>query len=280
MPELPEVEVIRMGLSPRLLGKSLSRFWYSGKALRNPVAREAIACENGSRITAVSRRAKYLLFTLDTGNLLVFHLGMTGNLGIFPAGTPRRKHDHLEWRLEERQTERQGGTLLRYHDPRRFGSVTHITGSVEARQFFFRNCGVEPLSCECTVEYFQQYAKKRKIAVKTFLMTNQIVVGIGNIYASESLFAAGILPQKRACDITTPEWQRLTVSIKETLTAAIACGGSTISDFRNEKQQSGYFQMQFQVYGRGGRPCKRCGADIEKVVLGGRVSFFCPLCQR
>ncbi|MBM9519348.1 bifunctional DNA-formamidopyrimidine glycosylase/DNA-(apurinic or apyrimidinic site) lyase [Desulforhopalus vacuolatus] len=274
MPELPEVEVIRMGLEPHLVGRRLERFYSSGKALRTPVPVKELSTLCGGQITAVRRRAKYLLFDLDSGELLVFHLGMTGNLGLFLQGTPRRLHDHLEFMLDD-------STLLRYHDPRRFGRVAVLAaGDETARQVFFRTSGPEPLGEHFTAQWLKEKARRRKISVKPFIMSSEVVVGIGNIYANESLFAAGIRPQRSVAKITMKEWQQLVECIRKTLRFAIECGGSTISDFRSVDQQSGYFQMNFQVYGRAGEPCKRCGRHIEKEVLGGRSSCFCRNCQK
>lgn len=274
MPELPEVEVIRMGLEPHLVGRRLESFYSSGKTLRTPVPVKELTTLCGRKITAVRRRAKYLLLDLDSDELLIFHLGMTGNLGLFPQGTPRRLHDHLEFLLDD-------NTLLRYHDPRRFGRVALLAaGDEPARQVFFRTCGPEPLEKDFTAQWLKEKAKGRKISIKPFIMTSGVVVGIGNIYANESLFAAGIRPQRSVAKITMKEWQTLVECIRKTLRFAIECGGSTISDFRSADQQSGYFQMNFQVYGKAGEPCSRCGRNIEKEVLGGRSSYFCRSCQK
>ncbi len=273
MPELPEVEVTCMGLTPHLIGQKLSHFWSSGKPLRQPVPVNALLHVSNSSILAVKRRAKYILIEFQSGKLLIFHLGMTGNLGIFAPNTPRRKHDHLEWQLES-------GSLLRFHDPRRFGLVAVLNGNNKQEvELFFATSGMEPLSSDFTADYLQHAAKRRSIAVKPFLMTSQIVVGIGNIYASESLFHAGIRPDKSVQLLQEREWQRLVEAVQKVLRHAIACGGSTISDFRNASQKSGYFQISFHVYGKAGIPCSECGATIKKLTLSGRSSFFCPHCQ-
>ncbi len=274
MPELPEVEVTRMGLAPHLTGQELSCFRFSGKPLRLPVPVTTMADICHIPIIAVRRRAKYILVELQSGKLLVFHLGMTGNLGIFAEDTPRRKHDHLEWRLSS-------GQLLRFHDPRRFGSVAIVDGNnSKEMEAFFKTSGMEPLSSEFTADYLQQAASRRSLAIKPFLMTSQIVVGIGNIYANESLFDAQIRPDKSVAKLQKKEWQRLVPSIQKILRHAIDCGGSTISDFRSASQRSGYFQISFQVYGRAGQPCKVCATKLRKITLGGRSTFFCPACQR
>ncbi len=274
MPELPEVEVTRLGLLPHLAGRKISRFWWSSKQLRRTVPAREITSLHQSAITDVKRRAKYILLEFECGKILVFHLGMTGNLGIFAADTPRRKHDHLEWLLDS-------GLLLRFHDPRRFGLVSILDASNKQQmEDFFKTSGMEPFSSGFTASYLQQAAQRRSLAIKPFLMTSQIVVGIGNIYANESLFRAGIRPDKSVKNVQDKEWLRLVKAAKKVLRHAIDYGGSTISDFRNASQKSGYFQMTFQIYGKEGEPCGKCGTTIEKCTLGGRSSFFCPYCQK
>ncbi len=274
MPELPEVEVTRLGLLPHLAGRKISRFWWSGKPLRLPVPAEGMTSLFQSMIIDVKRRAKYILLEFQCGRILVFHLGMTGNLGIFAADTPRKKHDHLELLLDS-------GLLLRFHDPRRFGLISILDArKTQEVEDFFKTSGMEPLSSGFTASYLQQAAQRRSIAIKPFLMTSQIVVGIGNIYANESLFHAGIRPDRSVKELSDREWLRLVKAIQKILLHAIDCGGSTISDFRNASQQSGYFQMTFQVYGKEGESCAKCGTTITKLTLGGRSSFFCPYCQR
>ncbi len=223
MPELPEVEVTCRGLAPHLIGKKMSHFWYSGKPLRLPVPVKTIANICYLPIIDVRRRAKYILVEFQSGKLLVFHLGMTGNLGIFNKNTPRKKHDHLQWQLGS-------GQLLRFHDPRRFGSVSIIDGNNSKEiEAFFKTSGMEPLSSEFTADYLQQAASRRSLAIKPFLMTSQIVVGIGNIYANESLFQARIRPDKSVTKLQKKEWIRLVSAIQQVLRHAIDCGGSTIS---------------------------------------------------
>ncbi len=274
MPELPEVEVLRRGLIPAVVGRRLGAAFVSGKPLRRQVPQQALADLCGRRITAVERRAKYLLLLLDSGDTLVFHLGMSGNLGIFTTESPRRRHDHLELLLDNR-------TCLRLHDPRRFGMVVLLpAGDGEARQRLFATCGPEPLEDGFSATWLRTKAERRRVAVKPFIMNSTVVVGVGNIYANESLFAAGIRPTRSVARIRAAEWERLAEAIRTTLTAAIACGGSTISDFRNAGQQKGYFQINFNVYGRSGEPCPQCSGKIEKEVITGRASFFCRSCQQ
>jgi len=276
MPELPEVEVITRGLRPHLLGRSIQEIWFSGKALRNPLDFRAMQ-DNliGRRITSVQRRAKYIQIETSDGSLLIIHLGMTGNMGLFSTSAPRKKHDHLEWALDNNQ-------LLRLNDTRRFGSV-HCCPAEHAQETvsdIFKTTGPEPFDKIFSAEYLKKFATGRSIPVKQFIMTNQVVSGVGNIYANESLFRAGIRPSTKAGRISIKRWQRLVTIIRKVLEHAIECGGSTISDYVNAGQETGYFQMNFTVYGKDGQPCTRCETLIKKLVLGGRASYYCPKCQR
>ncbi len=276
MPELPEVETICRGIRPHILGRAIQKISHSGKSLRSPVPVEAMR-ENliNHTITSVWRRAKYLIVEIDTGSLLIIHLGMTGNLGIFSPDKPLAKHCHVRFLLSD-------GMELRYTDVRRFGSM-HVLDNTEVAELektFFKTTGPEPFSEEFTAEYLYQAAKNRSIPVKTFIMTNQIVAGVGNIYANESLFKAGIAPQCPAKTITKKGWQQLITCIHEVLTHAIECGGSTISDYVNANQESGYFQIHLEVYGREGEKCSKCGYKIKKLQIGNRASYACPTCQK
>lgn len=276
MPELPEVEVICRGIRPFLIGQTITAIRFSGKSLRQPVPivsmqREMIA----QTITKVERRAKYLQISLQAGGMLIVHLGMTGNLGIFPPSAALAKHDHVRWTLDN-------GTELRYNDIRRFGSIRLLSqDEVDGREeTIFKTTGPEPFNDEFSAGYLHKHAKGKSLAVKLFIMTNQIVAGIGNIYANESLFAAGIHPARKAQTLTKKEWDRLVAEIRRVLSHAIECGGSTISDFLNASQESGYFQINFKVYARDGETCTLCSAKIEKQKIGGRASFYCPACQK
>ena len=275
MPELPEVETICRGLRPLVVDRSVEEILCSGKSLRHPIP-QLLMTEQlpGHRIVGLERRAKYLLLRFDHDALLIIHLGMTGNLGIFSPDAIPARHCHVRFRLSD-------GLELRYTDPRRFGAISLLLceeiGDLEST--FFKTTGPEPFSEAFNAKYLQELARGRSLPVKSLLMTNQVVAGIGNIYANESLFAAGILPGRQAQKVTMLQWQRLVEAARTVLHHAIACGGSTISDFRNANQQSGYFQMNFQVYGRQGQPCPRCGQPIDKVQIGGRASYFCNGCQ-
>lgn len=276
MPELPEVETICRGIRPHIVGRKIESILHSGKNLRAPVPLEKMArMLHKFSIIDARRRAKYILTEMEDGSLLIFHLGMTGNLGIFPPEREVARHCHLRFLLSD-------GLELRYTDARRFGSIHAFTPkeSETIETTFFLTTGPEPFSREFTPEYLIRKAGNRSIPVKSFIMTNQVVAGIGNIYANESLYMAGIHPQSAISSIGYKSWKRLIECIHQVLTHAINCGGSTISDYVNAFQESGYFQINFQVYGRSGKPCNRCGTNIIKQQIGGRASYSCPICQK
>ena len=273
MPELPEVEVIRRGLQKHLPGRKVTAVSGSGKKLRLPLAQKELqSCILGARFAAVSRRAKYLLLAMDNTATLVIHLGMSGRLGIFPADRPRSPHDHLRLRLDN-------GMELRFNDPRRFGFVRVFPPGSAPADARLAGLGPEPLGPDFTAAYLQKCAAARKRPLKNFLMDSRVVVGIGNIYASEILFHAGIRPQKKAGSLSSRQWQTLVQSCRQVLERAIASGGTTISDFVNESGKSGYFQLELMVYGRQGQACRRCKGTIARKVMAGRATFFCPRCQ-
>jgi formamidopyrimidine-DNA glycosylase len=275
MPELPEVEVTRRGLLSHLLQRRIAAIHWSNKSLRLPLPRKLLRQHLTGRImTAIDRRAKYLLIRFDNGSVLVIHLGMTGRLGIFSATDARAPHDHLLLELDN-------GREVRFNDTRRFGSI-QIWPPDEADQLekeFSKTKGIEPLGDDFTAENLLLLAAKRTVAVKTFLMDARIIAGIGNIYANESLFAAGIHPRTRACDLNQQQWKMLVRSCQKILRRAIAAGGSTISDFLGSSGKPGYFQLQLAVYSKKGEPCPQCSATISKENICGRASFFCSHCQ-
>ncbi len=276
MPELPEVEVICQGLRPHIVERTIIAVRCSGKQLRSPVPCSAMQTElTGSRIISLSRRAKYLILRTDTSNSLIFHLGMTGNMGIFTPKSPLKKHDHVCWLLDN-------NTELRFNDTRRFGAVHLLaaTNSVQLEKEFFADTGPEPFARSCSAKYLRFRAANRTIAIKKFLMDNHIIAGIGNIYANEALFRAGIHPERAASSLSQTEWGSLLRVIRKTLKHAIECGGSTISDFVDASGQGGYFQVNFQIYGKDGDDCINCGNTVLKKSIGGRASFFCPSCQK
>lgn len=232
---------------------------------------QAIALVRGETVVSVTRRAKYIIITLGNSAEIIIHLGMTGRLGIFPMETPAAKHDHVRWLLAN-QLE------LRFNDTRRFGSV-QITGPDADYHALFAHYGPDPFWEAFSGQYLYEKARQRTLAVKNFLMDNRVVTGIGNIYASEIFFATGINPTTPAGLISRADWQKIVVKSREILAEAIEQGGTTISDYVNSSGEKGYFQVRLKVYGRQGQPCCQCGGLIQKVVIGGRASFFCPRCQ-
>ncbi len=276
MPELPEVEVICQGLQSHLLQQTILTVHCSGKNLRTRIDCQALQKELcNAKIVSLTRRAKYLLLKTDTGASLIIHLGMTGNLGIFPLHSAGKKHDHVCWLLGN-------NTELRYNDTRRFGSIRLLkkADSAKEEKDFFAALGPEPLSSACTTAYLVKKAEKRKQAIKSFLMDSHVIAGIGNIYANETLFTTGIHPGQPASSLSSKQWKRVLIALRKILKHAIACGGSTISDFVNASGEGGYFQMNFKIYGKTGEPCLQCRTHIEKIEVGGRASFFCPKCQK
>jgi formamidopyrimidine-DNA glycosylase len=276
MPELPEVEVIKRGLHPHLVDQTIIEVIYNKKPLRIPVDISKIRKEIiHNPIIDIRRRAKYILLEMGNRAILVIHLGMTGNLGIFPRKSPLTKHDHIQWTLNN-------GNQLRYNDIRRFGSIQTLSASetINCEETIFKTSGPEPFDERFTAHYLHKIAKGKNVAVKQFIMNSQIVVGIGNIYANESLFRAGIRPDKPVKSIKIKQWTTLIETIKKVLNHAIDCGGSTISDFLNASQERGYFQMNFTVYGKEGVPCPKCTSPLQKSKIGGRASFYCKNCQQ
>lgn len=275
MPELPEVEVTRQGLLPHLLQRKIIGVSWSNKRLRLPIPRKLLReYIRQSAIAAVDRRAKYLLVRMQEGSVLVIHLGMTGKLGMFSENAPSAVHDHLRLQLDN-------GMEMRFNDTRRFGSIT-VWPAAEAvllEKEFNSSKGIEPLSSEFTAKQLHRLAQRRSVPVKTFLMDSRIIAGIGNIYANETLFAAGIHPKSKVNTLSETQWQNITDSCLRILTRAIEAGGSTISDFLGSSGQPGYFQLQLAVYGKKHEPCPECGSPIKREVLGGRATFFCSNCQ-
>ncbi len=274
MPELPEVEVICRGLSPLISGKTLVNMSTSGHALRLPMPETAIRQHIlGNRVIKVYRRAKYLVIELNKGALLIFHLGMTGRIGIFAKEEKRQRHDHLQLGLDN-------DLELRFNDTRRFGSV-QVFSAVELKtKQPFANLGPEPFDRRFSANYLKKLAAKKKKPVKNFLMDNMVVVGIGNIYASETLFAARIAPLTPTGILTTEQWRKIIKESRRVLNRAIKCGGTTISDFVNTKGEAGLFQVELKVYGRKNQPCPHCKTPIERTVMAGRATFHCPVCQK
>jgi formamidopyrimidine-DNA glycosylase len=276
MPELPEVEVVKRGLLNHLPGRTITGLFTDGKRLRLPVPEKELRARlTGARIIDVRRRAKYLLIDFDNGELLILHLGMTGILGLFSRKAEIATHDHVCWNLDN-------GYDLRFNDVRRFGSVRLIGPEQIAtlEQTVFKDTGPEPFSENFNGSYLYRKAHKKQQPIKNFIMDGRVVAGVGNIYANESLFNAAIRPTRKAGAVSEKRYGLLVSKIREVLTAAIECGGSTISDFIDSSGARGYFQIHFNVYGRKDQPCPTCGTLIRHRKLGGRASFFCPSCQR
>ena len=274
VPELPEVETIRRGLIPRLVGCTIERVVVSNRRLRLPVPRAKLKnWVQKSKVESVDRRAKYLLAKMNSGAILVLHLGMTGRLAFFTNGAPRRPHDHLRFLLDS-------GLELRFNDARRFGSVQVFAPGDREQSQIFAGLGAEPLGPDFSTPYLMKMAGSRTKPIKNFLMDARVVVGIGNIYANEILFVAGIKPTRAVSTLGKAAWDRVVEASKQVLEQAIACGGTTISDYVNSSGEAGYFQCELKVYARGGEKCHSCGSKISRVVLSGRASFFCPACQK
>jgi formamidopyrimidine-DNA glycosylase len=272
MPELPEVETTRRGILPHLRGRRVTGVIVRDGRLRWPVPPELDVLLVDRTVLDIRRRGKYLLFDLDGATLLV-HLGMSGSLRVLhspPAAA--RKHDHVDVLLDD-------GSLLRYHDPRRFGAVLWLDAD-PAQHPLLCNLGPEPLEEHFSGAYLYRCSRGRRSSVKQFLMDGHIVVGVGNIYASEALFLAGINPRRQAGRVAASRYDELAHAVREVLERAIAQGGTTLRDYVNGDGASGYFQQSLAVYGRDGEPCMRCGSPIRGSRTGQRSTFHCPNCQR
>lgn len=271
MPELPEVETTRRGIAPHIVGHQVIRVTIRQPRLRWPIPRRLQTELPGQRIDDVSRRGKYLLLHTHHGSVII-HLGMSGSLHVVDKNTPPQKHDHIDIEFDQ-------GVVLRLRDPRRFGAVLWTTRPALQHKLL-HSLGPEPLSEEFNADYLYQRSRKRRSAIKTFIMDSKVVVGVGNIYANEALFLAGIRPTVAAGRISRPRYQALVAAIKQVLTAAIHSGGTTLRDFTNSKGKPGYFQQQLLIYGKEGEGCPQCGADIRLIRQAQRASYYCPHCQR
>jgi formamidopyrimidine-DNA glycosylase len=271
MPELPEVETTLRGIAPHLTGRRISGLVVRESRLRWPVPDGLGAVVAGRPITDVRRRGKYLLIELEGGTLLL-HLGMSGSLRVLPSDTPPGTHDHIDVQLDNRR-------CLRLRDPRRFGAFLWLTGPPEQHPLL-RHLGPEPLGPSFDGDYLFALSRGRHTSVKAFLMDAQVVVGVGNIYANESLFLAGIHPGRPCNRISRARYRHLADCVKRVLEAAIAKGGTTLRDFVREDGTTGYFALSLAVYGRAGAACPRCGGTIRQRRIGQRSSFYCPRCQR
>ncbi len=269
MPELPEVETTRRGLSPLIEGVRLERIVVRDPRLRWPV--QLPASLRDVELRSLGRRAKYLLFNMDHGALIV-HLGMSGSLRIVNQHTPLKTHDHVDLVFA-------GDRVVRYHDPRRFGSI-HWQANPVDQHWLLQKLGPEPLGDEFDGAYLKRLARGRRVAVKNFIMDAHVVVGVGNIYAAESLFRAGIRPTVAAHRVTLTAYESLARAIRFVLQRSIHVGGTTLRDFVDHDGNPGYFKQLLNVYGRDGQPCRVCGTTLRLTRLGQRSTVFCPKCQR
>ena len=269
MPELPEVETTRRGIEPWLLHQTILGWTVRNAALRWPVDIPDVL--QNEAVQAVQRRGKYILIRTFPGTLII-HLGMSGSLRVLAPDTPPLKHDHIDILLSNYK-------LLRLNDPRRFGCVLFQAGDHPEKHSLLANLGVEPLGNEFSAKYLHQLSRKRKVAVKNFIMDAKVVVGVGNIYAAEALFLAGIRPAIAAGRIPLHAYERLVTAIRTVLQRSVTEGGTTLRDFVNSDGQPGYFRQRLNVYGRHGKPCRVCAGELKLQILGQRSTVYCPNCQ-
>lgn len=270
MPELPEVETARRGIEPHLVGERIDRIVIRERRLRWPIRKNLEQHLDGQTIESVDRRAKYLLINTGDGTAMI-HLGMSGSVFVVDHGTPATVHEHFDIELGS-------GKMLRYRDPRRFGSL-HWSADPHKHKLI-ASLGPEPLGDEFDGEYLWTRSRGRKVNVKQFIMNANIVVGVGNIYASEALFQAGINPKRAAGRISRPRYDVLADKIRTVLQKAIKAGGTTLRDFYGGDGEAGYFRQELAVYDRADEPCRNCKAPITSVVLGQRSTYYCKRCQR
>ena len=271
MPELPEVETSRRGIAPYLKGRRVRAVTVRDKRLRWPIPAALVDELPGQYIDSVDRRGKYLLLGTKAGTALL-HLGMSGSLRIVPEDAPADKHDHVDIVMDS-------GKALRLRDPRRFGTLLWTRGD-PARHKLLKDLGPEPLGDGFDGGYLFKASRGRKVAVKQFIMDSHVVVGVGNIYASESLFLARIRPQRAAGRVSAKEYAALARGIKKVLAASIKAGGTTLRDFARETGEPGYFAQRLRVYGREGQRCYRCGGTIKAKATGQRMTYWFPSCQK
>jgi len=271
MPELPEVETTLRGIEPHITQQEVAKVYTRTEKLRWPVPKRLNGTIKGKKVLGVQRRGKYLLLNFINGCLLV-HLGMTGSFKVLKNASKPNKHDHIDILFSN-------GRCLRYTDPRKFGAFIWTTEN-PFQHDLLNKLGPEPLSDEFNAEYLFNTCFKRTASIKTHIMNQKIVVGVGNIYASESLFKAGIHPERAASRISYARLEKFVKEIKKTLRAAIKKGGTTLQDFTSPDGSQGYFSIKLQVYGKGGQPCPKCSRIIKARVIGQRNSFYCPGCQK
>jgi len=270
MPELPEVETSRRGIMPYVVGERVAGVLVRDRRLRWPVSAEIDRRLPGQTIESLDRRAKYMLFNTAAGTMIL-HLGMSGSLRLLPRETPPGKHDHIDLVFGER--------VLRLRDPRRFGAVLWTEAPL-ATHPLLAHLGVEPLSRALTAAHLHAITRGHRSAIKQLLMDGRRIVGVGNIYACESLFVAGVDPRRPARGLSRARCERLVLAIKLTLRKAIRAGGASLRDFVRSDGEPGHFQLRAWVYGRAGLPCRRCGTPVRRIVQAQRATFYCPRCQR
>lgn len=270
MPELPEVETTKRGISPHIKNNRVTSVQLRHSQLRWPIPHSIVSDLKQQLCLDVTRRAKYLLLHFKSG-VLIIHLGMSGRLSIVESSQQPKKHDHVDIFFDS-------GICLRYTDPRRFGCILWTDNLSEHRLLV--NLGPEPLTSAFDTDYLYQCSREKKVTVKQLIMNSAVVVGVGNIYASESLFMAGINPQRQASRISKKRYELLVAAIKSVLQQSIKVGGTTLKDFLTAEGKPGYFSQQLDVYGREGEPCRRCARSLKKVVIMQRSTFYCSQCQR
>lgn len=270
MPELPEVETSRRGIDPYLCGNTVTETRIRQPMLRWPVSEQIISGLAGQTITHTGRRGKYLLLFTGRGCVII-HLGMSGSVRIVDSSQPVGKHDHADFVMSD-------GVILRYHDPRRFGCLLWSDLPVEQHSLL-RSLGPEPLTDDFNGPYLFERSRGRKVPVKSFVMDSHVVVGVGNIYANEALFMAGIRPQTLAGKLSAQRYARLVQCIQQVISHAITVGGTTLRDFVGGDGKPGYFQQSLLVYGRAGKPCKTCASTLIEIRQNQRSSVYCPQCQ-
>ncbi len=268
MPELPEVETTRRGIEPHIAGQRIERVILRETRLRWPIS-EQVAALDGRRVVELGRRGKYILMRLDRGHL-IWHLGMSGSMRMQPLGSAAAAHEHVE-------IEFANGKALKYRDPRRFGALIYCDDNPLSHPLL-RSLGPEPLGAEFDTDYFYRQCRGRSTAIKNVLMNSQVVVGVGNIYASEALFRAGIRPARAARRVSKSRIGALVEAVRATLSEAIEHGGTTLQDFTQADGKPGYFRHELKVYGNQAE-CKHCHTPIKQIVLGQRASYYCPQCQ-
>jgi formamidopyrimidine-DNA glycosylase len=271
MPELPEVETTRRGIEPHVVGRRIVALAVHEPRLRWRIPADLPAQVAGQRILHAKRRAKYLLLELESGTLLL-HLGMSGNLRVLPEETPRLTHDHFDLVLDS-------GMTLRFNDPRRFGSLHYTTGNPQEHPLL-ASLAPEPLDDAFDADYLWRITRRRRVAIKQLLMNSRLVVGVGNIYASEALFRAKVRPRRQARSLSRAEVVRLTRAVKAILKMAIRVGGTTLRDYVGADGSPGYFRQKLYVYERAGEECRNCGTRVRQLTQGQRSTYYCPTCQQ